>query len=240
MIFSANTGFLWPDLSFSERIFRAHTSGFGAVEFHDEAQLADLEEIADILSKTGLPLLGLNTRMGDTAGCAALAGQEGKADLDFEKALCVADRLGAKAIHVMSGRTEASDRLDVLTSALSRFTALTDRTLLVEPISSLAMQGYAIADISEAADVLERVGSPNVRILFDTYHISSMGHDLIKTYRRFEPLIGHVQISAPGTRLKPTENDREIHDFLREIRLEYVGCEWLDPGLDARPLFSSV
>ena len=232
-IFSANTGFLWPGLPFLDRIARAAETGFGAVEFHDEAQREDPDAVARALADAGLPLVGMNVRMGDTSGCAAVPGQEAQARADFDAALAVADRLDARAIHVVAGRTEAADRLDVLARALTEFAGRTDRTLLVEPIA--AIPGFAVPHIDDAARVVDRVGAPNVKIMFDTFHIGSMGLDLIRAWDAHRGRIGHVQIAAPGTRLAPGPDDTALRAFLDHARPAFAGCEWKDPDSSATP-----
>lgn len=235
-IFSANTGFLWPDLPFADRILEARKQGFGAIEFHDEAQSADLDLVFERLAQTGLPLAGLNTRMGETAGCAAIPGEEMQAQADFDAALAIADRLDARAIHVMSGKTDAPNRLDVLATALTRFAAQTDRTLLIEPLAPVAVPGYALNLIDAAAQVLTRVGAPNVKIMFDTFHIAATETDILDAYAKHKDHIGHVQIASPEDRGAPHENAL-ILDFVTTIDRDFVGCEWRDQAASARPLW---
>ena len=76
--FSANLGFLWPDLSLPEAIRAAHAAGFDAVECHWPFETA-IEEVQAALADTGLKMLGLNTRRGDiSAGDNGLAAQPGR------------------------------------------------------------------------------------------------------------------------------------------------------------------
>ena len=97
MRFSANTGFLYKELPFLDRIRAAAAAGFDAVEFHDEAQGADPGALAAALAETGLPVLGLNVRMGETSGCAAIPGAEAQARADIDAAARVAEATSAPA-----------------------------------------------------------------------------------------------------------------------------------------------
>lgn len=235
-IFSANLGFLWPELPFADRILKAKKQGFGAIEFHDEAQNADVHLIADRLAQAGLPLLGLNTRMGETAGCAAIPGQEKQAQADFDVALAIAERLDARSIHVMSGETDAPNRLEVLAAALTRFASQTDRTLLIEPLAPIALPGYALNRIAAAAQVVALTAAPNVKIMFDTFHISATETDIPAAYARHKDDIGHVQIASPNDRGAPHDNAL-IRDFLTMIDRDFIGCEWRDCAAAATPLW---
>lgn len=231
-VFSANTGFLWPALPFPERILQAARQGFGAIEFHDEAQSNDLGLIEDRLAQAGLPLLGLNTHMAQTMGCAAIPGQDAAAQADFEAALAVAEHLNARAIHVLSGRTDAPDRLDVLARALKRFSDQTDKLLLIEPLAPVAVAGYALGTIHDAAQVVSQVGADNVKIMFDSFHIDATEAELSATYMRYKDQIGHVQIAACGHRGAPHQ-DARIREFVSGIDCTYIGCEWRDDMSDA-------
>ncbi len=71
--FSANTGYLWKELSFIDRLAIAKKYGFESLEFHDEPHYENLSELQSILSKLELPVNGMNVRMGETFGCAALS-----------------------------------------------------------------------------------------------------------------------------------------------------------------------
>ena len=85
-LFSANTGYLFRDLPFLERIRAAASHGFDGVEFHDEAQSADRVQLQEVLAETDLPVRGLNIRMGDTAGCAAIPDMQDQARRDIDAA----------------------------------------------------------------------------------------------------------------------------------------------------------
>ena len=95
--FSANLGFLWTDRSLSDAILSAADAGFQAVECHWPYD-HDAGQIADSLTQTGLPMLGLNTRKGDVEngenGVAALPGREAEARRYIDEAIAYAKATG--------------------------------------------------------------------------------------------------------------------------------------------------
>lgn len=199
LLLSANTGFLWTDLPFLDRIRRAAACGFAAVEFHDEAQSADPSALEDVLAETGLPVTGLNVRMGATSGCAAIPGAEVRARRDIDAAAALAARLGAGAIHVLAGRTDAPGAGRVLAANLRHALAVTDRTVLIEPICAAAMPGYFLNSVAQAAAIIDEIGDPRLKILFDWYHVLTEGTDAEAAFHAHVGAIGHVQIAAlPG------------------------------------------
>jgi len=229
--FSANTGFLWKELPFTDRIRAAAAAGFDAVEFHDEAQGSDLAQIRDVLAETGLPVCGLNVRMGATAGCAALPGHEDQARQDVDAALRVAEALGAGAVHVLAGRTSAdSDRaayMRVLRHALDAG----DRTILIEPISRAAMPDYFLHDIAAAAALIDEIGHERLKILFDCFHIAMEGEEVRVAFDQHAARIGHVQIaSVPGRQEPGIEDDLHPASVIGHMQTAgyqgLFGCEY--------------
>ena len=230
--FSANTGFLWPELSFIDRIFKAADTGFEGLEFHDEAQRYDLSSVRHAVIQTGLPVIGLNTRMGETLGCAAIPGAEEQALSDFNDALRVADALDVQNIHVLAGTADTPDRFDVLARNITRFSKMTHRNILLEPLSR---DDYTYSRLSEAAAIIKNTQISNLRLLFDTFHVRSKEEDLLGTYCSHSEQIGHVQISSWPDRGMPGPDDLSLTSLLSEIRTEWVGCEFNDPTSSARP-----
>lgn len=59
--------------------------------------------------------------------------------------------------------------------------------------------GYFGDDVDFCADLVRRVGSPNLRLLFDVYHVSIMNGDVIRRIGIYRDLIGHVHTAGnPG------------------------------------------
>lgn len=236
--FSANLGFLWTDLPFADRLRAAAAAGFDAVEFHDEAQRHDLSEIRDILQATGLPVCGLNVRMGDTAGCAALPGFEDRARREIDEALRVAEALGAGAVHVLAGRAgDGGDRaqyLRVLRHALDGLDAGDDRIILIEPICRAAMPDYVLPDLATAAAILDRIDHPRLKIMFDCFHVEMQDGDLLARFAAHADRVGHVQIASVPGRNEPGSSDRlDLRAVIAGMQgLGYTGAF----GCEYRPL----
>ncbi len=59
--------------------------------------------------------------------------------------------------------------------------------------------GYQGDDLDFVANVIKKVGSPRVKLLFDIYHVQLMHGDLIRRIEQTKELIGHVHTAgAPG------------------------------------------
>ena len=197
--FSANTGFLWKELPFLERIRHAADNDFDALEFHDEAQDANRSALHEVLAETGLPVLGLNCAMRDTAGCAAMAGQEAQARRDIVAAAQTASDIKAQAIHVLSGKAEGRDARTRYLSALDFALENTPLTVLIEPISPSKIPGYFLTNIEQAAGIIRDIANPRLKIMFDCFHVMAESGAVLEPFLAHVDMIGHVQIASfPG------------------------------------------
>ena len=232
MTIAANTGFLFKDLPFLERIGAAAEAGFAAVEFHDEAQRERPDDVRAALSDAGLRLLGLNARMGDTAGCAGVPGMERQARDDITEAIDTARALGGTAVHVLAGKPDDTEEAWATYRSNLLFAAdrAGDLAILIEPLCGKAMPGYLLSSVARAASVIEWLGRSEVRIMFDVFHVVGNGDDIAATYRAYEPFIGHVQIADPRTRHEPSPA------LVRELRAMgwtgAVGAEYVPAATD--------
>ena len=107
-------------------------------------------------------------------------------------------------------------------------------TLLIEPINPRDRADYFLSRVEHAADVVKKVGVPNVRIKFDFYHVQIEAGDLITRFRRHFPAIGHIQVAAVPSRAEPDEgevNYPEIFALLDWLGYAgFVGCEYRPRG----------
>lgn len=242
MKFSANLGFLWNDRPLPEAIRAAKNAGFDAVECHWPYDTPAAETKA-ALDETGLPMLGLNTRRGDTSigenGLAALPGREAAARAAIDEALAYASEVSAGAVHVMAGNSGGPRArrtfCDNLAYACER--AGSRVTILIEPLNHYNAPGYFLGDTVMAADIIREVGTPNLRMMFDFYHVQIMEGDVTRRFEDVLPLIGHVQIAAVPHRGKPDHGELNYEYVLRRVsELGWerpVGAEYLpEAGVD--------
>ncbi|MCC6304324.1 MAG: TIM barrel protein [Rhodobacteraceae bacterium] len=230
MRFSANTGFLWPELGFLDRVRRAAAAGFAAVEFHDEAQGADPRALRAVLDATGIGVTGLNCRMAPTTGRAAIPGAEAEARADIADAVRVAELTGAGAIHVLAGRTAAPGAEATFVANLRHALAATARVILIEPICRAAIPGYFLHDLDQALAIVAAVGHPRLKLLFDCYHVETAHGDCLARFRAAAPHVGHVQIASTPDRAEPDHGTLDYALLLPAMRAAgyggAFGCEY--------------
>ena len=235
--FSATLGFLWPDRPLLERIDAAAKAGFRAVELHWPYDVP-AAHVRERCAKHGLVLLGINTPPGDTArgefGLAALPGREADFERTFAEALEWGATAGAAAIHVMAGVVSAEDRpaaRAALVGNLRRAAGMAPgMTLLLEGINQRDKPGYFYSAVDEKAQIIEEIGAPNIKIMFDVYHVGVSEGDIFRKLEAHLPAIGHVQIAAVPSRAEPDEGEIHYAHLFQELdRLGYrgwIGCEY--------------
>ncbi|TKT74760.1 TIM barrel protein [Aquamicrobium sp. LC103] len=235
---SANLGFLWNELPLADAIRKAREAGFDAVECHWPYG-EDGDGVKAALDETGLPMLGLNTAKGQPGefGLSALPGRQEEARATIDKAVDYATRTGARAVHVMAGITDAADAGVVFRENLVYACELAGRhhmTILIEPLNTRDVPGYFLTTLEQAADIIERVGRMELKIMFDCYHMQIMGGDLLARYRHHRDAIGHVQFAAVPSRAEPGDGEVAFEWLLPAIAAEgyegFFGAEYKPSG----------
>jgi len=218
--FSANLGFLWNDLPLPEAIRAAKASGFHAVECHWPYE-TDASEIKAALDETGLTMLGLNTLCGDVSagenGLSALPGRQAEARAAIEEAIDYADAVDAAAIHVMAGKATGPDALKVFLGNLDFAAARTDRTILIEPLNRHDAPGYFLETTTQAKDIIAKLARPNLKLMFDCYHVGRSEGDVVTRLTDLFSIVGHIQIASVPHRRQPDEGELHYPSILSAI-----------------------
>ena len=233
--FSANTGYLWKELPFIDRLKMAKRHAFRSLEFHDEPHKENLAGLKNLLSEIELNVNGMNARMGDTFGCAAIPDQSDKARHEIKDAITIAEDLGAKALHILSGVTEYNKTS--ISTYISNLNFALDNSkisILIEPVCEEQLSGYFLRTIDQAAAIIDKIDHPRLKIMFDCYHIYKESGDLVKNFADHADKIGHVQIAAAENRAEPLPGALNYSDILPEFKqLGYqgaFGCEYRPSG----------
>jgi hydroxypyruvate isomerase len=235
--FSANLGFLWPDRPLLERIDAAAKAGFKAIELH-WPYATPAGEVRQRCADRGVILLGINTPLGNAEkgdfGLGAQTGREAEFRDTFIQSVDYARAAGASSVHVMAGVVAPEHKArakDVFIESLAfAAKAAQDLTLLLEPINQRDKPGYFYSAIGEAADIIAKVGAPDIKIMFDVYHVGVSEGDVTKRLERHLPDIGHVQIAAVPSRAEPDEGALDFRAFFDRLETigyhGWIGCEY--------------
>lgn len=117
-------------------------------------------------------------------------------------------------------------------------------TLIVEPLNTLVNhQGYYLDHTPEAFQIMREVASPNVKILFDIYHVQIMDGNLIETIRKNIASIGHFHVGDVPGRHEPGTGEINYTNVFRAIRetgfRDFVAMEYM-PSKDPMTTLAEV
>jgi hydroxypyruvate isomerase len=77
--------------------------------------------------------------------------------------------------------------------------------------------GYFLYYVRDGAELIDRVGSPNVKLLFDIYHVQIMEGNLIENIRANIDRIGHFHIGDVPGRHEPGTGEINYRNVFKAI-----------------------
>lgn len=238
--YSANLGFLWRESPLADAIRAAVASGFDAVECHFPYD-QDLGAARRALDETGAPMLSLNCCLGDPDegqfGIGAAAGRAAEARASVDRGLAAADALGARMLHVMAGRVgDAPAAREAFLETLSYACAQAPHglTVLIEPINRHDVPGYHLHRLDQAAEIIRRLGAPNLALMFDAYHAERTEPPAAARLAEHISAVAHIQIAGTPDRGEPDRGAADLKAFLREASAlgycGHIGAEYKPRG----------
>lgn len=210
---AANVSLLFAEHEYADRFAAAKVAGFTAVEswwpFPTAApSTADVDALCQAVDAAGVRLVGLNFFAGDMAGGERGVLSDPDRRAEFEASLAVVgtvhERTGCPVFNALYGQRKAGvapaaqdecarNNLLAATEALPP-----SATIVLEALTIGENGDYPLTTCAQVADVLAAVG-PTVALLFDTYHLTSNGEDLLACIDTYGSRIGHVQLAdSPG------------------------------------------
>jgi hydroxypyruvate isomerase len=222
---AANLGFLFTELPQLARIGAARAAGFDGVELLFPYDL-DAPAVGRELQASGMPLVQINSPPGQReageVGFAALPGREREFRDSIETALQWLSDAGGSQLHIVAGVLAAGTDVALAHETYVRnlqwaADIARDVRIMIEPINTRDIPGYALTTLSQAAEVLRAVARPNVGLQVDLYHSQIMGGDLTYRIRQLAPLIRHVQVAGVPARNEPDRGEVALTHVLRTL-----------------------
>jgi hydroxypyruvate isomerase len=225
--FAANIDFLFTELPFLERFYAAKENGFRFVEFLFPYSYKR-DEIAHKLMTSGTEVILFDFPAGKwEMGERGLASDPSRVE-EFKKsvheAVSWAEFLGVKKLNCLVGKRikdvsfeqqwrTCVENLKYASEILNKY----DLSLLIEPINQDDVPGYLISRIDEANKIISEVGSDNVFIQFDAYHIHKTHGQVATLMDEYIKKIAHIQIADSPGRNEPGTGEINYKDILQKI-----------------------
>ncbi|MCW8862026.1 MAG: hydroxypyruvate isomerase [Rhodospirillales bacterium] len=237
----ANITMMFTEFDFLDRFAEAAKAGFTGVECQFPYAYP-AEALAGRLRSAGLTMALHNLPAGDWAagerGIACMPDRVAEFREGVKTAIVYAKALGCRQVNCIAGVLPAGgdrrEALDVLAGNLRHAAGeLKDAgiRLLLEPINDRDVPGFLINTTGQALDVLDAVGSDNLFLQCDLYHMAMMGEDIPAVLATHMERIAHFQIADCPGRHEPGTGTIPFNDLFALIDdLGYggwIGCEYL-------------
>ncbi len=238
--FAANLSMMFNEVEFEQRFDAAADAGFKGVEYLFPYDY-EKEHLADRLKRNDLTQVLHNLPAGDwdagERGIGCLPDRVEEFRDDVGRAIEYARALGCAQVNCLAGvapdGADADTLKETFASNLSFAAGELQKAgirLLIEPINIRDIPGFYLRHTAQAVAIIEEVGSENLSLQYDIYHMQIMEGDLAPTIEANLHRISHVQIADNPGRNEPGTGEINypfIFDHLDRIGYQgWIGCEY--------------
>jgi len=238
--FAANLTMLFNEVDFMDRFDAAAKAGFKGVEYLFPYAY-DKNQLADKLKTLKLTQVLHNLPAGDWGkgerGIACLPDRVGEFQDGVGKAIEYATALGCKQLNCLAGiapTAVATDKIHATFVANLKFAAdklkAAGIRLLIEPINTFDIPGFFLSHTNQALAILGEVGSDNLYLQYDIYHMQRMEGELAATMQKHLARISHIQLADNPGRNEPGTGEINytfLFKHLDQIGYKgWIGCEY--------------
>ncbi|TLF48138.1 hydroxypyruvate isomerase [Halomonas urmiana] len=238
--FAANLSMLFTEVDFLDRFEAAAKAGFKGVEYLFPYDV-EAAEIRKRLDDNGLTQVLFNLPAGDWgAGERGIACHPDRVEefrSGVDRAIAYAKVLGNTQVNCLAGIKPEGVSDDQARQTLVenlRFAAeklaAEGILLIAEPINTRDIPGFFLNRTAQALALFDEVGSNNLKLQYDIYHMQIMEGDLAPTIEANLARIAHVQLADNPGRHEPGTGEINYPFLFAHLdRLGYdgwIGCEY--------------
>ncbi|QIB33324.1 hydroxypyruvate isomerase [Ancylobacter pratisalsi] len=242
--FAANLTMLFNEVPFLDRFEKAAEAGFAGVEYLFPYDFA-VEDLVAKLKANGLKQVLHNLPAGNWGagerGIAILPDRVDEFRAGIDKAISYATALECPQVNILAGIAPAGVEREVLHKTFVENLKVAapkikeaGLKLLIEPINTRDIPGFFLNYTKQAKAIIEEVGSDNLFIQYDIYHMQIMEGDLARTIEANLPLISHIQLADNPGRNEPGTGEINYEFMFRYLDsigyAGWVGCEYKPKG----------
>ncbi|MFH1616435.1 MAG: TIM barrel protein [Planctomycetota bacterium] len=224
---SPNTDIIFDEISTVEAAQIVKKAGYNAIEFWDWKG-KDINAISKLCEELKMDVVTFCGFIKPT-----LVDQDDRTEAlkQLKESISVARFLRCSKLIICAGNEleniDVQEQESNLIEGLKECAGLAEKkniTLLLEPLNRIDYPGHFLNRSEHAARIIKKVGSENVRMLFDIYHQYITEGNLSSNITKYINVIGHFHIAdAPG-RLEPGTGDiRYTHIVMVIVELCYNG-----------------
>ena len=234
-----NISILFKEYPFIDRFAEAARSGFEAVEFYWDKD-HDAKAIAKAILDNGLGVAAFNLDAGELAsgdrGLLNDPERERQMRDNIPVAIELAQKVGCKKLTALAGnlrpgedREKQIDRIRENLRWICEEASGAGITIMVEAINAFDNKLYPFTNTADTIAFLDSVGAPNLKYLYDIYHMQRMEGNIIATVEKHVERIGHIQIADSPLRHHPGTGEINYRRVFEAIeRCDYQGSVGLE------------
>jgi len=233
---------IYPDLPFTERIDKLNQHGFSTFEFWAWKD-KDLEALESRVERG----MRVATFSGQRRGSLVEPADHPGYVEEVKESIEVARRLGCSRLMVLSDELsedgsvttryrpmDAAERAGNIALGLKQLAPIAEEqevTLLLEPLNTIVDHpGYSLSSSRSAFDIIKRVGSERIKVLYDIYHLQIMEGNVIRTILDNIDHIGYIHAADVPGRFEPKTGELNYANIFKAIDAAgyqgYVGFEF--------------
>ena len=201
--------------------------GYDGYEMFDWRDPKVMGTFVSLKGKYPLSCECLVANKGVTApGCGLVNPREHEEFLkQTQLAIDAARAVGAKQLVTLTGNemggVPRSEQMANAVAAMRAAAPMLEKngmTAIVEVLNTYVNHaGYFLYYVRDGAELIDRVGSPNVKLLFDIYHVQIMEGNLIESIRSNIDRIGHFHVGDVPGRHQPGTGEINYRNVFKAI-----------------------
>ncbi len=241
---AANLTMMFNEVAFMDRFAAAAKAGFKGVEYlfpYDYDKNLLKQELTEHKLTQVLHNLPAGNWGAGERGIGCHTDRVAEFEDGVDKAIEYATAVGCKQVNCLAGiRQSGRDPNDARETFIRNLQFAAPRLkaagikLLIEPINTRDIPGFFLSNTQQAVDIIKAVGSDNLFVQYDIYHMQIMEGDLAPTIEKNLELIPHMQLADTPGRHEPGTGEINYPFLLGFIdRIGYqgwIGCEYKPAG----------
>jgi len=242
--FSVCVEMIFRNVPFPDRAVKVKEVGMPAFEFWGWDNKGGVEVLKKAKQDSGLQIAAFSGGKGPLVDPAVRANYL----TSLKASIQVAQELGCPGVLQTTGNTlpnvprmaQHQSIVDHLLAAKPILEA-ENMMLYLEPLNTIVdHKGYYLETSKEGFDIVRKVDSQKVKLLYDIYHMQIMEGNVIQTIEQNIGLIGHFHVADVPGRFEPGTGELNYANIFKRIEKAgykgYVGLEFRPTGDHAEAL----
>lgn len=231
MKFSCCVEMIYTDLPFIDRFYKAKEDGFKYVEFWNWDN-KDIPAIKKVLEETGLKIAAFQGNSGgrmvdarehDAYMCGVQQGIEVAKEIGALNMFLMSDILqedrSVKPLDIHLTDEEKEENSIIILRQIASLLEGANLVAVIEPLNTTVdHHGYSLYSTKDGVRLLDQVKSPNIKLLYDAYHMQIMEGDIINNINRYHNYFGHFHMADVPGRHEPGTGELNYFNILKALQ----------------------